>query len=161
MTLDEKALAKKVFARRLAIDRSPTRENLIELERNYAIYDLLLQCPAYSLAVARSEIAHGALERRKQIHDSYRAVFGGGAYPSSLADEEVIPWVVPLFFSEEQCQHVVAALRKKNVKSDIYHFDVNRNMLNPRFVPCVPLPCHQGMSEEDVDSIIATVQKAL
>ena len=158
---DEKNLAKKVFVRRLAIDCSPTKQNLIELERNYAIYDLLLACPAYSLAVARNEIAHGAIERRKHIHERYRAVFGGDAYPSSLADENVIPWVMPLFFETGQCKKVVAALRKKNIKSDIYHFDVNRNMLEPRFAPCVPLPCHQGMSGEDVDLIIATVQKAL
>jgi dTDP-4-amino-4,6-dideoxygalactose transaminase len=156
---DDAVFAKKIFVDRVAYDRAPTKKNSLELERNYIVYDHLSRCPSYSRACAAHEVANGVVEKRRLLYGLYKEAFADEKRLASLVQERVVPWVVPLFLEEGKLKRVVAALRDIKVKSDVYHFDVNRNMLDPQFVPCIPLPCHQKMSEEDVSRIIATVKK--
>lgn len=156
---DDGTFGKEVFANYFSFDRRRTVRNSRDVLRNYAVYDQLVRCPDYALAAARYEAAHGALEKRRAHYARYQQAFKNMV--PTVPPEEVAPWVVPLFISAERCKKVVAALRDAGVHSDVYHFDVHRNMLDPHFVPCVPLPCHQEVTEKDVECIIATVQKVL
>lgn len=156
---DNRVFSKEVFANYFAFDRHPTARNSRDVLRNYSVYDQLVRCPKYSLSAARYDAEQGALDKRRRNYARYQDVF------KKLVPEpsptEVAPWAVPFFASEEQCKKIVSALRDMNVCSDVYHFDIHRNMIDPRFVPCVPLPCNQGVSEKDIDRIIASVQKAV
>ncbi|MDP2652256.1 MAG: DegT/DnrJ/EryC1/StrS family aminotransferase [bacterium] len=157
---DDPILAKEFFDTRLAFDREPTDRHRVELEKSYIVYNRALKCPEYSLAVARKETSDGAMDMRKRHYTRYAKAFGSEEHLSELLKEQVVPWVVPLFFDEETCKSVAVALQSEGIEADVYHFDVNRNMLNPNFVPCVPVPCHQKMSDEEVDRVI-TIVKAL
>lgn len=158
---DDTALAKEIFNNRLAYDASPTRGNSLQLARDYIVYGQVLACPPYALAATRQSLADGALEKRKKYYALYAEAFGDEPYLSALLKDRVVPWVVPLFFTEERCVKVAAALQEKGVKTSVYHFDIHRNMLEPRFVPCVPVPCHQEMSEDDIRVIVATIKAVI
>lgn len=158
---DDDELASEAFENRFAVDTDPTRRAMIDLERNYIVYDRILKCPAHSLAVAREEVHAKALEKRGVHYELYKKAFGDEKYLSQLSKENVAPWVVPLFFDEDRCAKVAVRLKQAGIESGVYHFDVNRNMLKPDFRLCVPVPCHQGMSEDDIARIIATVKKAV
>ena len=77
-----------------------------------------------------------------------------------MEDSEVVPWMVPLLCDSNNAS-VAAALRRAGFESGVYHFDFNRNMLKPRFVECVALPCHQRLHQKDIAKLIAVVRKAL
>jgi hypothetical protein len=62
---------------------------------------------------------------------------------------------------ESRSKRLVNALRENDIESGQYHFDVNRNMLKPQFVKCVPVPCHQGISETELARIIEITTKVL
>jgi len=157
---DETELAKEVFLRHFQYDNSQTSKNTIELRRDYAIYGKLIRCPDYSLKISRREVAKGAIEKRKANYGLYKMAFSNQKYLSRLMEEDVAPWAVPLFFNQRINKKVVSLLRQNGVKSDVYHFDLNRNMLKPDFKECVPLPCHQGMTEDDIYRIIDIVTGA-
>jgi dTDP-4-amino-4,6-dideoxygalactose transaminase len=156
---DDTALSKETFANCFAFDRRPTAHNNRDLLRNYAVYDRLTRCPAFSTAVARFEVAHGASKMRRHHYAAYQKAFAKSV--PDVPPEEVAPWVVPFFASEGRCKKIVTALETAGVQSSVYHFDRNRNMLAPNFVPCVPLPCHQGMTEKDCERVITAVREAV
>src|SRR3989338_1677585 len=158
---DDEELAKEIFANCFAVDTNSTKRNWINLERNYIVYDRILKCPSYALAVARAQMHAGALDKRRAHYELYKQAFGAEKYLSQFIQENVVPWVVPLFFDEDRCARVAAMLKRASIESGVYHFDVNRNMLEPDFKLCVPVPCHQGMSEEDVGRVIGIVKEAV
>lgn len=158
---DNRELSQKIFAHCFTMDNHPTEENHIDLIRNYQVYDKVLHCPDYSLAVAQREIAHNTLERRKKNYEQFKNAFASMPYFSTLIEDDVLPWAVPLFFDEATCTKVANIVRENGINTDVYHFDVNRNMLNPHFVACVLMPCHQGLDEEYIEKSITLIKKAI
>lgn len=154
------ALAKKVFDHLVHTNRNPTKAALREVARNYAVYPELSVCPPYALQAVTHELASGALERRKELFNLLREAFWGKDEASLLQDSEVCPWAVPLFFGKKNAR-VSSVLQKHGIESGVYHFDVNRNMLAPRFVECVLVPCHQGLSNATMESMIQVIRAAL
>ena len=67
--------------------------------------------------------------------------------------------MMPLFAGSSN-KKIAAALQKAGFESGVYHFDINRNMLQPRFVECAALPCHQHLSQKDIQKIIRIVRRA-
>ena len=80
-----------------------------------------------------------------------------------LEKEGVTPYIIPIRCPENKNKKVVETLRDRGVITGSYHFDINRNMLSPNFVPCVWIPCHSGISDGDfsdlTDSIVKTIKK--
>lgn len=151
---------KKVFAHLVHTNKNPTKAALREVVRNYAVYPELFSCPPYAIRAVAHELASGALEKRKEHFNMLKDAFWGKAEASLLEESEVCPWAVPFFFGKKNAR-VAAALEKQGIESGVYHFDVNRNMLAPRFVECVLVPCHQGISDADMRSMIQVIRTAL
>ena len=124
--------------------------------RAYVLYDRLAQISKGALASVNT----GALEKRRRNFELLRAALWGRKEEKLLQDSEVVPWQVPLFCGKNNAK-VAQALQKAGLESGVYHFDINRNMLQPRFVECAALPCHHRLSEEDIGRIIGIVRKAL
>lgn len=76
-----------------------------------------------------------------------------------LPTKGVTPYVIPIIPQSSRIERVVQGLLDHKIKTAIYQFDVNRNMLDPNFVPCVWVPVHGGMSDNQFDLIIETVKK--
>lgn len=153
------SLARKAFRHRIVTDSAPSQANQIELGRYYAIYDKMLKCSNYSLAVVRQQLMEGALQKRQDNYKLFLDEFAKYDSVETLANDNNAPWVFPLFLNEKLRSKINAALTINNIESGIYHFDINRNMLNPNFKKCIVLPCHQGISENAISHIIKIVKK--
>ena len=150
------ALEKKVFANLVQTEKKPTKNNLREQTRNSALYHELRKAPPVALKKVAADLQSGAIEKRKANFDILRKRFWGTREDQLVKECEVLPWVVPLFFDSKNGT-VAAALRRLGVECGVYHFDVNRNMLEPDFKECVPIPCHQGISQKQMESIIDAI----
>jgi dTDP-4-amino-4,6-dideoxygalactose transaminase len=153
-------LEKKVFTHLVHTNKHQTKAALREVARNYAIYPELFTCPPYAMRAVAKELASGALKKRRENFQMLREAFWGKAEEHLLEDSEVCPWVVPLFFGSNNAK-VARALQRCGIESGMYHFDTNRNMLEPHFVECVAVPCHQGISDAVIGSMIDIVKVAL
>ena len=143
-----------------ASDRALGREALRILRtgdaaRAYALYDRLARMPEGALASVRKD----ALEKRRKNFALLRAALWSKKEERLLDGSEVTPWMVPLFAGAAN-KKVAAALHKAGFESGVYHFDINRNMLAPRFVECVGLPCHSRLSKKDIERIARVVREA-
>ncbi len=153
-------LEQVAFAQRMRYDKNPSAQNLIELERQYAIYDRLRVCHPQALRISEDAVAGGAIKKRKAHAKLLQEEFD----PKDrfgLFEDDVAPWIIPLFFTKERMRRVVAALAKKGVESGTFHFDVKRNMFDPDYRECVALPCHDGITERELQHSIRTVRDAL
>ena len=159
---DNPALSESVFNQRDQYDSNPNVEkNIIDLERNYAIYDKLFKCPDYSLNKVKQQLKEGALNKRANNVNLLKEEFRKYDYLENLFNEKVNPWIFPLFLSKDVNRKVAAELTKNNIESGVYNFDVNRNLLEPDFKECVGIPCHQGVSEENTFNIIEIIRKTI
>jgi hypothetical protein len=97
--VDNSALAKVVFDQRVKFDANPyEKKNIIDLERNYSVYDRLFACPEYSLTVVKKQIKEGAMNKRAENFDLFREAFRSYDYLEDLFSEKIYPWIIPLFF---------------------------------------------------------------
>lgn len=153
------ALEKRLFKERADVDLRPTHA-VASLAEQYALYGIARGCVQQALDITRSSLAGGAMRRRKEHVEHLRKeldpkdTFG-------LYEDGVVPWVLPLFLEKERMFRVTKALEEMGVESGIFHFDVNRNMLDPDYRECIALPCHDGISDRQLGSIIRTVQNAV
>ena len=123
--------------------------------RAYAVYDRLARIPKGALAAVHD----GELEKRRRNFELLRAALWSTKEERLLEGSKgVVPWQVPLFYGKKNVA-VARALQKAGFESGVYHFDINRNMLAPRFVECVALPCNHRLSPKDIEQIIRIVHK--
>lgn len=78
-----------------------------------------------------------------------------------LEVEGITPYAIPIYCSDTKNKALVRALRDKNITTGLYHFDINRNLLSPKFVQCVCIPCHRGISDRTFAAITDLVVKKL
>lgn len=156
----ESALEKEAFRIRSLYDTDPSERNHLALEQTYAIYDKLLRCDPRALRIASQEVSKGALSKRKanalRLKEEFMPHDTFGLFSCDIA-----PWVMPLFFEKEKAQRIVKALTMHGIESGIFQFDVNRNMLSPNYRECVAVPCHDGISEEQIDFMVKIIYKQL
>jgi len=150
-------LENEMFREREAFDRDPHSCNIAQ---QYAVYPELGGCVPEALDIVRQSIVGGALQERKENVQRLRSElqledeFG-------LFEDGVLPWVVPFFFERETMLRIVQVLRANDIEAGIFHFDVNRNMLDSDYRECIALPCHDGITETEMQNIIRIVRGAL
>jgi len=128
-------------------------------EMMYGVVDYSLNIKNISLRIVSKQLLNGAMERRKENYQFILKYFDDRPeYFNGLEREGVIPYVVPLFDKVENLEKMVKRLRERNVITDIYHFDVNRNLLNPNFRKCLWTPVHQGIAPDTLEMICETIK---
>jgi len=131
------------------------------LEKSYGIIDRAYLIRDISLRIVNEQIKNGMWEQRKKNYKLVLEYFSDQPeYFRGLEREEVIPYVVPLIDKEENLKRMADALLAHNVMTGIYHFDVNRNLLNPNFKKCLWIPVHQGINSENMERICEIIKKA-
>lgn len=131
-----------------------------EVARAYAVYDRLSLCPSSAKTVAQQEYKKGVIEHRRQNFALLRKALWGKKEERLLEDSEVVPWMVPLLAGSAN-KRIAAALLRAGFESGVYHFDINRNMLKPKFIECVALPCSHTMSPRALSLVIEIVRTLL
>ena len=127
--------------------------------RAYALYNRLTVCPAPVKMIVEREYKNGAIEKRRSNFAHIRAALWGKEEEKLIRNSEVVPWMVP-FFAGTANKRIAAALVHAGFESGVYYFDINRNMLNPHFVECVALPCHQKLSHAVILRMVGIIQTA-
>ena len=150
------------FLSKLAHERSTSRYTksfwgkLVEMSYNISDSNLLINQKSQN--AIKYCLHKKVLDKRKENWDYFKEQLGKIAIlPEVENHETVLPYVVPLFGDDNILMNIISSLKKINVKTGIYHFDINRNMANPEFVKCVWLPIHEGINEKIRKQIIENI----
>jgi len=103
------------------------------------------------------------IEARKKNLAVFRAHFGGTpSYPHEVeADSEVVPFVAPYFGDVATLERIDQLLLSHEVETrGVHHFDRNRTMLSPEYVPMLRIPVHQHISETKMNEICELIARA-
>ena len=126
-------------------------------EMVYALSDYGRAAAPADVGRMRADFAGGAVSRRKENYARLRKEFADAPFFAGL-ESDVVPYVAPLFGPPAFLTRLSAALTRAGWESGIYSFDAARDLFAPAFVPCVPQPVHQGLSNADMDAQIEIVR---
>lgn len=91
------------------------------------------------------------LERRQYCFKTLKQKAGPEYYPAELDEKSnIVPLCVPIFFPESKLGSAQKMLKEKNIVAEILHFDINRNVLNPKYKKCLAFPCHQYITDGEL-----------
>nr|NQU89516.1 DegT/DnrJ/EryC1/StrS aminotransferase family protein [Bacteroidota bacterium] len=113
-----------------------------------------------SAKIISRELAKNALEKRRENYEFLLNYFKNTEYFNGLEKKGVSPYVVPLIAKEAILHKMRDALIRKNVYTDIYNFDINRNLFNPLYKKCIWIPVHQGLNIEKMTEISEIIEIA-
>jgi hypothetical protein len=123
---------------------------------SYAIYGEALRPSRRAIRLLSAKIA-GEINLRKQRYRFFREQVDHLGICDHLETDGVTPYVIPVKCGEPQSERLVRALRAKGIMTGTYNFDMNRNILDPAFAPCVWIPCHSRIPDARFEEITATV----
>ena len=104
-----------------------------------------------------SDVEGGAVARRKSNYQRLLREFSDAPLFQGL-EPDVIPFAVPAFGPDEFLSRLAARLTAAGWDAGVYRFDVARDLFEPNFAPCVPLPVDPGMSESRINLMIDIVR---
>ncbi len=129
-------------------------------EMAYGRIDSAKKISTLSLNLARREMRSGAMKRRQENYHLALDMFRDYDFFQNL-EREIVPYVLPLVAKEEVLVRIKEKLLASEIWTDLYHFDVNRNLLRPQFKRCVWIPVHQGIASTDMERICSLIRSAL
>ncbi len=129
-------------------------------DASYAFYKEALLPSRRALRLLESKIG-SEIDVRAKRYQYFLEKTNGLALSHSFEREGIVPYIIPVHCPEKKNKEIVDALSKIGVETGVYNFDMNRNMLSPRFVPCVLLPCHSGIPEELFKNALDLILKKL
>ncbi|TLM80558.1 MAG: hypothetical protein FDZ70_00220 [Actinobacteria bacterium] len=122
-------------------------------EMTYGTIDDRARPPKIALRAVAQAVRAGAIEARKRNYRAIRDRFADRPEYLEGLEVDAVPYIVPLFAPEDDLRRMESALRAAGVVTGVYHFDVARNVFEPRFVKCLWLPVHQGLDVDEVERI--------
>ena len=128
------------------------------LKMSYGIYGDALKPSRLAQKLLKSKL-ESEIDIRKKRYQYFRKETDHLGICEHLERDGVTPYVIPIRVSDNKAEKMVDALRKKGIETGVYQFDINRNVLSPRFVPCIWVPCHSGISDGEFEKITRTVLK--
>ena len=75
-------------------------------------------------------------------------------------DIDVNPMCLPVFIPLDKIEQLQKKLLANKVFTEIMHFDINRNIFQPDYQPCLALPCHGHLTKQKLDLIIKLINQA-
>ena len=76
-----------------------------------------------------------------------------------LEKDGITPYIVPIYCPESKNEKIINALKEIGIETGLYHFDVNRNLLSPKFIQCIRIPCHSGISDDKFNVMTELIRK--
>lgn len=130
------------------------------VEMSYAVYDRNTKINKVSLNLLQDELLTKAVEKRRKNYFFLLDYFKNHDFFRNL-ERDALPYVVPLIAEEDRLEKVSKSLNRAGIKTGIYHFDINRNLLNPKFVKCAWVPVHQGLNFDNMNCICEVIRGAV
>lgn len=100
------------------------------------------------------------LSRRRENYQIVKNILKGNPWIDSLEDD-VLPYVVPIYNPPEALSHVVECIKAADMYSGFYHFDKNRNLLEPQLVKVAWLPIHQEIPRTVIETVSGNLKRIL
>jgi len=135
-----------------------TKQTTELLEMSYALYPYQTTISHSAQKILTQHLPD--LEKRRLNYQTVKSILGNTACLPEHKDE-VLPYVVPLFSSLNKLDKLVSLIRRSGFFSNIYHFDANRNIFNPNFLPVVWLPIHQGIKNQNLIHLCQAIKNIL
>ncbi len=129
-------------------------------DASYAFYGRALRPSNAAVRLLEAKLGNEIDARRKR-YQHFLGEVGASGIVNHLEKEGIVPYVIPILCPESKNKEIVDALRSMGIMTGVYNFDINRNMLSPKFVPCILIPCHEGISDELFRSIISLILEKL
>lgn len=126
-------------------------------EMAYGVTDYGRKAAQKDVALLHKDHAVGAIAHRTQNYARLRREFADTPFFVGL-EPDVVPYVVPLFGPPEFLARLSTRLSNQGWETGVYRFDAARNIFEPDFVACVPLPVHQGVALGDMDLLVEAIR---
>jgi len=126
----------------------------------YALYGDALKPSALAVRLLKAKLDTEIAIRQKR-YLKFRAATADLGLCDHLENEGITPYVIPTRVKSERQGSLIAALAKAGIESGIYQFDMNRNLLDPKFENCVLIPCHGEINDDffsDMTKLIIKIQ---
>ncbi|MDP3770244.1 MAG: DegT/DnrJ/EryC1/StrS family aminotransferase [bacterium] len=102
----------------------------------------------------------GLLNNRKKNYAIVKRVLKGNTWIDSL-EEGVLPYVVPIHATPDKLSQIVQVIKDSHLYSGDYHFDKNRNLMNPQFIKVAWLPIHQNIPADVIEKVSMKIKNIL
>lgn len=130
------------------------------LQMSYSLYGVGLRPSGGSVKLLRAKIDNEVL-CRKDRYDYFKKNFQYLDLEEYLGCQDLSPYIIPLMLPLEKLQKVLCTLQRKGFKTGIYHFDVNRNILNSNYKKVLWIMLHSGISDEDFQNQMQIIKESL
>lgn len=130
------------------------------LNMSYAIYSQALKPGRLAVNLFESKLK-GEIEVRQKRYNFFLKKTENLGIGDHLERQGITPYVIPILAPAEKIKSLITALKNKGVNTGRYHFDINRNLLSPSYVPVVWLPCHRGITDEVFSDLTEAVIKTI
>ena len=75
--------------------------------------------------------------------------------------EVITPYKMPLIATKPELNNLLRQLQNIGLDTDLYYFDVNRDMIDPNFRECIWLPVHQDIDRDIRLHIVNVIRDAV
>lgn len=130
------------------------------LAMSYATYGNALKPGRMAKKMFAGKIGPEIAVRRRR-YSYFRSEVDHLGLCDHLETEGVVPYVIPIRCRAGKAEKLVDSLRADGIDTGLYNFDINRNLLSPRFVQCVWVPCHSGITEGKFRDMINIILKTV
>ena len=154
---DEPWIGRLSRAARRLTESLPGPRSLLFQEMIYGVSDYGRKAHPRDLSLLALDLANGAVARRRANYARLRREFSDTPFFEGL-EADVVPYVAPLFGPPEFMARLASRLSRDGWESGVYRFDAARNVFEPNYVPCVPLPVHQGLIDADLGRLIEAIR---
>ena len=133
-------------------------DNLLVM--SYALYGKGMKPSGSALRLMAAKI-DAEIECRRKRFSYFKERFRFLEVERYLGEGDVAPYVIPLLLPLEKLKSLSASLQIANFKTGIYNFDVNRNLLDPKFERVLWVLVHSGITDSDFERQLEIIEEGI
>jgi len=98
------------------------------------------------------------IDKRKILYEYLIKYFSSYSILDHLEKKDVIPWAIPLFFKKNLLK-IQNELKNIDIETGVYHFDINRFSVNPKFKKVILLPITFELGSSKFEKMLDILKK--
>ncbi len=127
---------------------------------SYAIYGQALKISRPAKKLIRAKL-NNEIQLRQQRYQYFLDQTKHLGICHHLEKQSITPYIIPIYDQKEKLEKLAQELIAQGIQTGLYNFDLNRNLLEPKFIPCLWIPCHSAISQQQFEAIIQLIKKHL
>ena len=126
----------------------------------YPLYNFGFKASSKSIKLAKLKIWKES-EARKKYYKYFLEESNKFGICDPLPHQDLAPYIIPAIVKEKHANNLATLLKKEGFNSGVYHFDINRSVINPDFKKCVWIFCHGGINDSQFEKQLDCMKKVL